>query len=138
MNNILVTENDILSSLAFWSISQCANMPRKLEKVLEKFKLEIRKSFDNYNNDFYYYDFTSQIEIKKWLSITLFKIQEFNEWSLSDNEYNNGISIENINRQHQLKNSYDIIDSKDNFIDLNELIDNMSKHIIEISESFKI
>lgn len=140
MNRILITENDMLSSLAFWAISQCpTHIPRKFEIVLKTFKEEIRKKFDDYDKDFYYYDFDSQIEIEKWLYETLFKIEEFKQWNLSENEFNNGISIDNPNRKNMaLESSYDVIDPKDNFIDLNALVRNMSKHLVEISESFKI
>jgi hypothetical protein len=127
-----VTISNVLASIAFCGVNQSpVNYPRKLDIVLKKMEEIIMNTFDCPFNDFYIKNFEDEESLRKWLYETLFKIPEFQEWNLSENEYKNGVSVDNENRPQFNFISRETKINKDNdFIDLDACIGNIVRMLL--------
>ena len=135
IDKLLITESQLLAAVAYCGVNQDPyNLPRKLDTVLLKLKEKIRKEFPKIANDFYIKAFKVD-EFKIWLDITLKSIPEFEEWNLSKDEYEKGITINDPNRgKYEFVSAFSTIQKDKDFIDLDACIRNIGLMITRLAD----
>jgi hypothetical protein len=126
---LFVSEKALLSAIAYWGVAQCPTVyPRKLSTVLYKMYEIVCKEFTELPDfeGFHHRYFKDWKELKDWLYGTLYKIPEFVDWNLSEEEIKAGIKVDDESREgYVFTSAYNTIPSQHDFIDLDACIQNI-------------
>lgn len=131
---ILLSERDLIYVIAGQLYEQAPNrQPRNAEKVIfdvrDKFRSEAEKIDD------FYFMRIEQTEVYKYIDDMLKGIKEFVDLNLSQNEYEQGIDVEDDNRpKFMFTSMYSTIDWKDDFIDLDAFVNNVVRKILKMAK----
>lgn len=131
---INISEYQIMFVVAGQLYDQAPNrQPRKIDIIMNKLKDAFRAGATNSNE--YYTRNIGQDILYDWLHDTSFDIPEFCELNLSQNEYDEGISVDDENRaKYVITSAYDVYDSeswKDDFIDLDAFVSNVYRRLLQ-------
>lgn len=132
---ISVSERDLMFVVAGQLFEQAPNrQPRKAEIIMRKLRDAFRS--EAYNNNEYYTVSIESDNLYNWLRYKLFSIPEFNELNLTQEEYENGVSVDDENRpKFAFTTRYDVYDSeswKRDFIDLYAFVQNVHRMLLNI------
>jgi hypothetical protein len=121
---LCVSERDVIASISGQAYAQAPNrLPRKIEtvmaKVVEKFRANSCKS-----DDFYFYELEPD-KVHDFFKNLLWDIPEFQEWNLSQVEYEKGITVDDESRgKFAFVDRYHSIPWMHDFIDLDAYVGN--------------
>ena len=137
-NNVMITEESLMFAVGGQLFSQAPNRnPRKAEIIMKKIKEAFRREATNDNE---YYTLVVE-DMYKYIEDLLMGIKEFTELNLSQNEYEDGINVDDENRSKYLfTSSLDIETSeswRDDFVDLDAFIRNVYTNMNMIEEYYK-
>lgn len=135
---IRISERDLMFVVAGQLFDQAPNrQPRKAEIIMHKLRDAFRSEA---NNDNEYYTVTIEPDnLYNWLKDKLFSILEFQELNLTQQEYENGVSVDDDSRpEFAFTTRYDVYDSeswRNDFVDLDAFIRNVCGRLYLIMES---
>lgn len=136
VNKTLIGIKDILSETAKWIVFQSPYVPEQLCLILVKIKerLEASPEFiaaEIKNMGFIEMDYN---DLLKWLKPMFEEIPEYMDLNLSKTERDKGIAVDDESRPAFVGSSrYDKLKDEHEFVDLDALIWNICKGIIEKS-----
>lgn len=134
-NSICIYERNFMFCLAGQLYEQAPNRsPRKADVIMNKAKELFREQAYN-DNEWYTVHVTS---VKDFMKDLLYKIPEFEELNISQNEYDAGVKVDDENRgRFKFTSRYDVntVDSwKNDFIDLDAFIGNVTRMLMAYDE----
>ena len=104
------------------------NKPRSAEEIAEGIVTNFKKHCKQMG-DFFYHEMELR-DVKAFINNTLLPIEKFRELNLSNNEYQNGTSVEDESRPTiQFVSMYSYIPEDDDFVDLEACTQNIFSHI---------
>lgn len=133
---IILSMNDIMGAVAYNAYSMVTNYaPRKIETVMDKVKSYLKENLEHpFDSDktFWCKEFDPK-DVYKFIHDMMFSIPEFQEWNLSQIEYEKGISADDEDRgKFSFSSRYDVRDEnfwKNDFIDLDSFVNNVCRVI---------
>lgn len=133
---IILSMNDIMGAVAYNAYRMAPNhTPRKIEVVMDKAKNYLTEHLEqpfNLDKTFWSRGFERK-DVYGFIHDMMFSIPEFQEWNLSQIEYEKGISVDDENRsEFSFSSRYDVRDEnfwKDDFIDLDAFVNNVCRVI---------
>lgn len=133
---IILSMNDIMGAVAYNAYSMAPNhAPRKIESVMDEVKSFLTEHLDQpfkLDKTFWCKEFDPK-DVYKFIHDMMFSIPEFQEWNLSQIEYEKGISVDDGNRsEFSFSSRYDVRDEnfwKDDFIDFDAFVNNVCRVI---------
>lgn len=132
--SFFLSETQLMKSIGGWLYAQAPkHSPRKVEVIMQKVQETFREQAFNDNE---YYSIRIPVKddgLKKYLHNLLFSIDEFKELNLSQNEYDNGVDVEDDSRpKFHFTSSHDVYNSeswKEDIVDLDAFVQNVTRDI---------
>lgn len=129
---IILSMNDIIGAVAYNAYRMAPNYaPRKIETVMDKVKSYLKENLERpFDSDktFWCKEFDPK-DVYKFIHDMMFSIPEFQEWNLSQIEYEKGISADDEDLgKFSFSSRYDARNEnfwKDDFIDLDAFVRNV-------------
>lgn len=130
---IRVNERDLMFVIAGQMFEQAPNrQPRKSEIIMQKLRDSFRAEAHN-ENEFYSIAIEPN-DLYAWLKDILFSIPEFQELNLTQEEYEQGISVDDEERpKFTFTTRYDVYDYdswRKDFIDLDAFVQNVHRRLL--------
>lgn len=134
---ICISERTLMFCIGGQLFEQAPNrQPRKPEIIMQKVRDAFRKGA--YNDNEYYTLLVPKKELTKYIKDLLFSIPEFVELNLSQNEFEQGILVDDESRgKYSFTSRYDVYNSeswKGDFIDLDAFIGNVIGNIYMVND----
>ena len=128
---IVLTLDDIMGAVAYNAYYMAPNhAPRKIEVVMKEVREYLKEHLEQpleHDKTFYAKHFEAK-EIYPFIKDMLMSIEEYQEWNLTQIEYEKGIKVDDENRpKYCFCSRYDVHDEEDwknSFIDLDAFVQN--------------
>ena len=140
---MIVSADCFKGMIAYWAYAQCpGRRPRNFLKVMDAVENIILDKFQllgGSNDNFRYFEIYDNEYTRAVLELftrdSLMSIPEFVDWNLSENEIEQGIRVDDPARgKYAFTSRYDTLKEKDDFVDLDAFISNVTRSIIKLKE----